>query len=252
MKKLLILIALLCVPFATASAQEQTSTTIENGSAIETLNVVSPVRPLRIIQFGDSHTAANIFTHEYARILKARVTADGVIGARLSSLRSGARRAHFLSVLSSQKPDLVVIAFGTNEVTDPGWTVDSYARLVASVIEAGRKASPSSSFLFIAPFDRSVKTRKGWQPVARLAEMEEADRRGARLAHAAFWSSYEAQGRMGSMNKWVALRLAQPDHVHMRPVGYRRLAADFARALASNYYSQQFAYLMWPFTIRKV
>lgn len=234
MKKLF-LAFVLCLALPAAAAAQATPSAIENGAAIARVNFERPRGTLRVIQFGDSHTAGQFFTSEYARLLGARVTADGVNGARLQSLRSGARRAHFRTVLAMTRPDLVVIAYGTNEVTDKGWTAESYARLVVDVISDGRRASPSTAFIVIAPFDRSVRTRRGWLPVGRLEELEGAQREGARRAGAAFWSSYRAQGGPGAMNQWVRLRLAQPDHVHLRPPGYRRLAALFSQALRNNF-----------------
>lgn len=241
------LLSLLLLSLVAISANAQ-STPIENGASLAAFNKVviaskRGARSPRVLQFGDSHTAGQMLTNEYGKRLGARVTADGVVGARAVSLAQKTRDGHVvtngrrLTVLDRvfrERPDLIVVAYGTNEVTDTNWSVESYRRMLGGILNDLHRASPTSSLLVISPFDRSVRARTGWASVKRLQLIESAQRLAAQDAGAAFWSSYRAMGGKGSMNRWVASRLAQPDHVHLKPAGYRRLGKALAEAIADN------------------
>ncbi len=221
-------------------------------------------RPLRVIQYGDSHTKADLFTGAVRKELLrdfggvpqtlVRNTAystqtaasyrtvfqpAGINGARAKRLREMSEDQAFLNGLAEARPDLIVLAYGTNEVTDGDWTVNSYSRMLISIINRLRTAAPEASFLIIGPPDRAVPASGGWMSAGRMADLQEAQRLAAFNAGAAFWSEFEAMGGEGSMNRWVSRGLGRFDHVHFTAVGYAKLADLFYRDLMNCYHGRQ-------------
>jgi len=161
----------------------------------------------------------------------------GVNGARAKRLNEMLESPDFLESVAHSRPDLIVIAYGTNEVTDLDWTVDSYARMLSGIIARLRSAAPDASILIMGPPDRSVAGSGGWTSVRRMPLLLEAQKRAAFLAGAAFWSEYDAMGGSGSMNTWVARGLGRFDHVHCTASGYDKLAGLFYDDLINAYRS---------------
>jgi lysophospholipase L1-like esterase len=154
----------------------------------------------------------------------------GINGARASRFLSW-NTAALAANLTQRKPDLIILAYGTNEVADPSWTPTSYRRLLKIVINELRTAAPQASILLFAPPDRADL------PLAaqRMPAMIETERRAALESNAAFWSAYDAMGGPGSMNGWVRRGLGQGDQVHLTRPGYALLADSFFRDLMRAY-----------------
>lgn len=224
-------------------------------AAIETRNAT---RPVVIMQYGDSHTKADLFTGAVRRSLQSEFSLTGnpkqaalqptahgseaivyqqlgVNGARAKKMQEIANSDAFVRAVGQRIPDLIVLAYGTNEVTDNDWTVDSYERLFEDIVTRCRAAAPQASVLIMGPPDRAVAGNGGWSSVRRMSAMIEAQRRAAFKAGAAYWSACEAMGGAGSMTAWFSKGLAQPDHVHLTVNGYYRLGALFFRDLMDTY-----------------
>lgn len=235
----------------------QTIRGIENAGALRPFySALSAIRegrrtePIRIAHYGDSHTAANILTAQVrrnferdfgdgpdaARVARSRVVYDvlGTNGARAVRLMSW-NDSSFASSVARRKPDLIILAYGTNEVTDNNWSVESYQRLFVNIMRRFRRAAPEASILIFGPPDRAVRGPGGWKSVGKMTALLEAQRRAAIEMGAAFWSSYAAMGGAGSMNTWVAGGMGQPDHVHLTARGYLRLGDMFYEDFLSAY-----------------
>jgi lysophospholipase L1-like esterase len=227
-------------------------TAVENPAALvnffRALDAVQSGRrlePVRIMHFGDSHIAADILTGEIRRNFQrdfrivgtapehrgqgVSYDALGVNGARVTTLISWHYRA-LADNLAERNPDLIIIAYGTNEVADQNWTIDSYHRLLIRIIRRLQRAAPGATILVYGPPERSDSELAA----RRMPLMLEAQRRAAFEAGAAFWNSYEAMGGSGAMNGWRARGWAQPDRVHLTRAGYcvmgRAFYADMIRA----------------------
>ena len=227
-----------------------TAGAIENVTALDHFfRELAAGQPVRAMHFGDSHTKADIFTGELRRNLQrdfgdgtrytkatalsvserrspsagVRYDALGINGARAKRLRSMVETPAFLQSVALSKPDLIVLAYGSNEVTDNDWTVESYERMFSQIIRRLHATAPGVSVLVIAPPDRTVQTPHGWVAARRMSELAEAQRRAAFNSGAAFWNACDAMGGENSMNLWVARGLGQPDHVHLTAGGYIKL-----------------------------
>jgi lysophospholipase L1-like esterase len=158
----------------------------------------------------------------------------GINGARATRLLSWNDTA-FVDNIVQRKPDLIIVAYGTNEVTDSDWSVESYQRMFANILRRFRRAAPQASILVYGPPDRS----DNGLAVSKMPAMIEAQRRAAIDAGAAFWNSYAAMGGAGSMDTWAAEGLGQGDHVHLTKEGYIRMGDMFYGDLME-------AYKQWP------
>ncbi len=230
------------------SSLAQTVRGIENAGGLrsfyEALAAIREGRrhePIRIAHYGDSHMAANILTAQIRRnferdfgdsmaAMQARspVIYDvlGINGARAVRLLSWNEQS-FMSSVSRRNPDLIILAYGTNEVTDNNWSIQSYQRMFVNIMLRFRRAAPHAAILIYGPPDRAVRTSGGWQSAGKMTALLEAQRRAAIEMGAAFWSSYAAMGGDGSMNAWVAKGLGQPDHVHLTARGYIKMGDMF-------------------------
>jgi len=157
----------------------------------------------------------------------------GINGARISRLMNW-NASTFAAELGQRKPDLIILAYGTNEIGDADWTPAAYRRLLKSVIQRIRTAVPQASILLFAPPDRADLPLAA----ARVPEMIETQRSVAIESGVAFWSAFSAMGGSGSMNAWVARGWAQGDHVHLTRPGYELLADAFCKDLMLAFRSQ--------------
>lgn len=208
-----------------------------------------------IVQYGDSHTAADYTT----AVVRRRFQSDfgmsrggdtgvdfhilGINGMRASKLLQWSD-SQYAENVTAHNPDLIILAYGTNEVTDRNWTRESYKRMFAAIIRRFRSASPGSSILVIGPPDRLVQEDGRWTPARKMPALLEAQRQAAFEEGAAFWSACAAMGGPGAIGEWYSRGLAQKDMVHLTRPGYALLGNlfydDFARAfnlLAANYQS---------------
>ena len=154
----------------------------------------------------------------------------GINGARAVRLLSW-NRTVFVDNIVERKPDLIIVAYGTNEVTDSDWSVESYARMFSGILKNFRRAAPDASIIVFGPPDRADVPLAG----SKMPQMIEAQRRAAKEAGAAFWCSYDAMGGAGSMNNWATQGLAQGDHVHLSGPGYLKLGDMFYEDLLRAY-----------------
>ncbi|PYS73062.1 MAG: hypothetical protein DMF69_05890 [Acidobacteria bacterium] len=155
--------------------------------------------------------------------LSAGVAYDvfGINGARASRILDW-NQAALAAAIKARDPDLIILAYGTNEVADSDWTPDSYELLLKQILRQLHAAAPHASILLFAPPDRADLPLTG-----RLKSMVSAQRRAAFANNAAFWSAFDAMGGSGSMNNWLRRGLAQPDRVHLTGSGYAKLAEIF-------------------------
>lgn len=167
----------------------------------------------------------------------------------------------FTQQLQRRDPDLVVLAYGTNDIGDDE-PPEEYARKLDVVINRVRTAVPQASCVFIGPSDRPVKVevsedeyrqamaaahvppdqvpepprgkkRLLFQRRPRQQAIIDVQRRTAWRYGCGYWNWVHAMGGDLSMLSWVHAdeALAQPDYVHMTKLGYERIASLFWDAL---------------------
>lgn len=156
----------------------------------------------------------------------------GINGARAATPLAWNADA-WVEEIKEREPDLVVLAYGTNEVGDPA-PISEYRAHYLALLERVGRAAPNAECLIIGPTDR---VRKDWSNDPRVVGIDAAQRAVAQEAGCAFFSAFEAMGGVGSLRKWAfgTPQLARRDRVHLLPSGYRRLGRALSEQLLQSY-----------------
>ncbi len=164
----------------------------------------------------------------------------GIEGAR-ASVHLHNDEQLFMQALARRAPDLIVLAYGTNEATDTDEAISAYESKERSVVLRMRRAAPQASCLLFGPGDFPLVQGKGKrrtiEPRPRVGEILEVQRRVAREMGCAFWDGREFMGGEGSMKAWVEAQpsFAQGDFLHFTRRGYVRLGQALSDALLLEY-----------------
>jgi len=126
--------------------------------------------------------------------------------------------------LQLRNPGLIVLAYGTNEATDPYWTHEDYQVMFGSLLRRLRQDAPTASILVLGPADRWQRYQGRWRVVPGIDRIIAAEQNACRENGSAFWDTRQRMGGAGAMKDWVYAGLAQGDYVHFTDAGYRRLA----------------------------
>jgi len=135
--------------------------------------------------------------------------------------------------LRRRKPDLVVLAYGTNESGDES-PLEDYERNLRAVLQRMRDSVPEASCLLIGPSDRPMQVEERvFEDRARTARLIEVQHRLALEQGCGFFDLVAFQGGALSMVHWAANdpAYAAQDHIHYTRVGYQRLGEVLLSAL---------------------
>ena len=137
--------------------------------------------------------------------------------------------------LQDRNPGLIVLAYGTNEASDPAWHTESYRDMFARVIARLRQIAPAASILAIGPDDRWTAPGGRGHPHEGIEGIIADQRAVCRELGCAYWDLRARMGGSGSMRHWVYAGFAQNDYVHFTSEGYRRLGAVLFGDLMQQY-----------------
>ena len=159
----------------------------------------------------------------------------GVVGAQANVLLR-CREELFVRQLAAEAPDVVILAFGTNEARDSGFEPGAYSATLETLIRRVRRGAPAALVFLAGPPDQEKSAGGGGRPVPALSLVTATQRDVAARTGAAFLDLREAMGGAGSVRRWVRSSppLAQPDHVHFTAPGYERLARFVAADLVAT------------------
>lgn len=158
----------------------------------------------------------------------------GINGARL--YRPLAWDWHILaSNLEHRSPNLIVIAYGSNEVSDPDLDLNEYGKKFSLLLNRLHQAAPAAALLVMAPPDRATFIQGTWQSLARMSALVATQRAAALKSGAAFWNLFQAMGGAGAIEGWHQLSLAQADRVHLTRRGYQKVAELLYAELLRGY-----------------
>lgn len=137
--------------------------------------------------------------------------------------------------LQRRNPSLIVLAYGTNEASDPAWDPESYQNMFGELLRRLHQAVPTAALLALGPDDRWSLSRGHWHEVPGVDWIVQAQRKAAHENSCAYWDTRERMGGKGSIPDWILAGLAQPDHVHFTSPGYRRLASVLFQDIMHQY-----------------
>jgi lysophospholipase L1-like esterase len=169
-------------------------------------------------------------------------TSPGVVVDTLGI--SGTRAANWLrwdesswaEQVKLRDPQLVTLAYGSNESTDTHQPIAHYERDLDRVLDRLRRAAPRASCLLIGPADVATKQRGVWTSRRRLRGVIAVQRRQAFAHGCAFFDAHSFMGR-GGIARWhrASPRMAAADHVHLTTRGYVKLGMGLGDALMRAY-----------------
>ncbi len=136
----------------------------------------------------------------------------------------------FRGLVSRRKADLVVLAYGTNDVGDENEPIETYLSTWRKVLLQVRSAAPDASCLIVGPTDRLAREDKRTMP--RTPAVIAAQRKVATEFRCAHWDAQAAMGGAGGMNVWTQAGLTAKDDVHLNRAGYERMATLMDTELA--------------------
>jgi lysophospholipase L1-like esterase len=187
----------------------------------------------------------------------------GINGARASTTLRW-NEAHMQEQLRHRAPQLVVLAYGTNESADDG-PVDQVERQIVDVLGRVARALPSASCLLLGPPDRAVATPSDnpyggkdagavWSTSPKLTQIVEVERRVAGAAGCAFYDQQAAMGGVGSMAAWADADppRAQRDRTHLTRDGYAIVGNTFAADMLAAYGAWRIARGLTPEKVQPV
>ncbi|MGO9262633.1 MAG: SGNH/GDSL hydrolase family protein [Bryobacteraceae bacterium] len=137
--------------------------------------------------------------------------------------------------LQRRDPGMIVLAYGTNEASDPNWVHEDYEALFSSLLQRLRHDAPAASILVLGPGDRWARVRGVWHVLDGVDRIVAAEQAACRENGCTFWDARQRMGGKGSMRDWVYAGLAQADYVHFTAVGYHRLAEALYTDLMRQY-----------------
>jgi len=169
----------------------------------------------------------------------------GLNGARASTTLQWSE-AHMTEQLRHTAPDLVVLAYGTNESADEE-PIDTVSREITLALGRVERAVPTAACLLLGPPDRAVRTQSDnpytsdagtfWATSPRLEQIIAAERKIADAAGCAFYDQMAAMGGPGTIAAWADMEppRAQRDRTHLTREGYAMLGNAFANDLLAAY-----------------
>ncbi|WP_241215415.1 GDSL-type esterase/lipase family protein [Sphingomonas sp. ABOLH] len=178
----------------------------------------------------------------------------GVILSNLGTV--GAQFLHFgrtddrvvATELAAYRPDLIVVAYGTNEAFRPGFSASAYEATLRADLTRLRRLAPDVPMLLIGAPDSATKQPGlqsgesgtsapcadggGWRPTAALASVQAVQRRQARAFGIAYWDWAQRMGGRCVADGWTqgTTPLMRGDHVHFTSRG----GAEIARLLQAD------------------
>lgn len=159
----------------------------------------------------------------------------GVVGAQLVHF-GRTSDAVVRAELAAYRPDLIVLAFGTNEGFAPGLDADGYeAALRAEVARIRRLAGADVPILLLGAPDAGTRQASlagpdgdcgdGWFVPRLLGLVRERQRRVARELGLGFWDWSAAMGGRCAASRWRLAERMRGDHVHFTRDGGDRIGA---------------------------
>ncbi|HET8729472.1 MAG TPA: GDSL-type esterase/lipase family protein [Alphaproteobacteria bacterium] len=234
------------------------------------LDVPFGSRLLTVRPLGDGPVAILSWTVERARP-GVVLDSHGVVGAT-AGIGGRWDEATIAAELAGRRPDLIILAYGTNEGFDDTLDAEAYGARFAGRLRALEAAAPGAAILVVGPPDANrlpracrSQEREGrsfacvplneeeratyasllnagvggplcrWHPPPNLRTVRRAQRAVAEAEGHAFWDWNLAMGGACSIDRWTHTEppLAWNDHVHLRPMGYEDSAdALFDRLMA--------------------
>lgn len=127
--------------------------------------------------------------------------------------------------LRGLQPDLVILAYGTNEAFNDTLNLNDYRVQLQQRIRQIRRTLPEAAILLVGPSD-SMKDRSGNScgQATMLDNVIRIQQDVARTEHTLYWDWRRHMGGNCAIRTWLARGDARPDLVHLTRSGYENSA----------------------------
>ena len=160
------------------------------------------------------------------------VSVLGINGAQISA--PDRWENNWPDTLAQLRPDMVVLAYGTNEAFSADLSLPQYRRTLVRQIRKIRQSNPDVAILLIGPgssiMHKDAVVCEQRQP-ALLKKIIRVQKDVARSEHTLFWDWFAWMGGDCSVDQLVLNGKAGRDRIHLTPEGYR----DSALALWNEF-----------------
>ncbi len=160
----------------------------------------------------------------------------GIGGTRASNMLKWAPEVWYDNV-RRRKPDLITLAYGTNEANS-GISEGAYRERLSEVLGRLKEAAPQASCLLMGPGDFPQKGDDGsYHPRESTSYILRAQREIALEHGCAFWDLRAFMGGEMSMVDWAAATpaMARQDHIHFTRRGYVRVGMGLVDAMMAAF-----------------
>jgi lysophospholipase L1-like esterase len=162
----------------------------------------------------------------------------GVNGGQIQMVLRYYEKDQWTTQLQHQKPDLVILNYGTNESGFASYIDSIYGKELREVIARVKAALPGTPVLIMSPMDRGERRADGTiGTVATIPKLVAIQRQAAAETGCAFFNTFEAMGGEGTMGRWYQMqpRLISADFMHPLPQGARKVGVLLDDALVGGY-----------------
>ncbi|OHT25216.1 hypothetical protein A3Q29_14970 [Providencia stuartii] len=163
----------------------------------------------------------------------ATLSALGINGATINMLDKW--QPQWVETLAEMSPDMVILAYGTNEAFNDNLDLVAYQQNLREKIRQIRQRMPESVILLVGPND-SIKFSHAASCEAKmpvhLMNVIKIQKAIAAQENTLFWDWQAFMGGPCSIRSWAAQDLARPDNVHLSAEGYKKSAQALYRQLS--------------------
>lgn len=153
------------------------------------------------------------------------VSALGINGATLTMVDKW--QPQWSETLAQMSPDMVILAYGTNEAFNDTLDLTAYEQNLRAKIRLIRQQMPNSVILLVGPNDSlkfsNAASCQAQMPV-NLMSVIQIQKAVAAQENTLFWDWQAFMGGPCSIRTWAAQDLARPDNVHLSVEGYKKSA----------------------------
>jgi lysophospholipase L1-like esterase len=162
----------------------------------------------------------------------------GVNGANITLLSHAFNGPHWAAELRHYRPNLVVLAYGTNESGFAKFVDSTWGAEMKSAVKRLQTALPEASILLMSPMDRGVRNERGEiETIDTMPRLVKIEAKVADETGVAFFNTFQAMGGEGTMARWYAAepRLVGADYIHPMPAGARIVGELLYGSLRDGY-----------------
>lgn len=161
------------------------------------------------------------------------LSAIGINGATINMVDKW--QPQWAETLAQMSPDMVILAYGTNEAFNDKLDVTAYQQNLREKIRLIRQQMPNSVILLVGPND-SIKFSQALSCEAKmpvhLMNVIQIQKSVAAQENVLFWDWQDFMGGPCSISSWAAKELARPDNVHLSAEGYKKSAQGLYNQLS--------------------